>query len=179
MVEQQPGGIRMITLVLGGNKSGKSDFALSLLEPLAGPKLLVVTGKARDMEFRRQITEHQQSRGPGLAVLETSRDLPQALIQAKLDFPAILVDSLDYWLFACCEAGVVEKKVKEFKEVLAGWGGADLILVSCEIGLGPLSADRETRRFARDLGALNQAAARLADSAYMVAAGLPLILKKG
>ena len=45
----------MITLVLGGNKSGKSDFALDLLAKEEGPALFIATGKAKDLEFREQI----------------------------------------------------------------------------------------------------------------------------
>ncbi|MDC0335864.1 bifunctional adenosylcobinamide kinase/adenosylcobinamide-phosphate guanylyltransferase [Pseudodesulfovibrio sp.] len=169
----------MITLVLGGNKSGKSDFALDLLAKSDGPSLFIATGKAKDMEFREQIRQHRQTRGPELEVMEVSEDLPQTLKQAKLNFPSVLVDSLDYWLFACREGGFEAEKVKEFLDVLNGWGDTDLILVSCEAGLGPLPGGSDVRAFIRSLGALNQGAAMAADQAFLVAAGLPLILKQG
>jgi adenosylcobinamide kinase / adenosylcobinamide-phosphate guanylyltransferase len=169
----------MITLVLGGNKSGKSDFALDLLAQSATPGLFVATGKARDMEFREQIRLHRQSRGPNIEVAEVAEGLPQSLQKAKLSFPAVLVDSLDYWLFACREAGCEPVKVEEFLEVLDNWGSTDLILVSCETGLGPLPAGSAVRAFVRSLGALNQAVAVRADQAFLVAAGLPLTLKQG
>ncbi|QGY40158.1 cobalamin biosynthesis protein [Pseudodesulfovibrio cashew] len=169
----------MITLVLGGNKSGKSDFALQLLAQCDGPGLFIATGKARDMEFREQIRLHRQSRGPGLEVMEVGGGLPQALKQAKLSFPSVLVDSLDYWLFACREAGDEEDKVRELLEVLGDWGNTDLILVSCEAGLGPLPGGSGVRAFIRSLGALNQGVAKAANQAFLVAAGLPLILKQG
>ncbi|EGB14357.1 cobalbumin biosynthesis protein [Pseudodesulfovibrio mercurii] len=169
----------MITLVLGGNKSGKSDFALDLLARCPGPALFVATGKARDMEFREQIRRHRVSRGPEIEVMETAEDLPQRLQKAKFSFPAILVDSLDYWLFACGEAGCEPDNVAEFLGVLNDWGSTDLILVSCETGLGPLPAGSAVRAFVRSLGALNQAVAVRADQAYLVAAGLPLTLKQG
>ncbi|WP_147820399.1 bifunctional adenosylcobinamide kinase/adenosylcobinamide-phosphate guanylyltransferase [Salidesulfovibrio onnuriiensis] len=167
----------MITLVLGGNKSGKSDFALDLLRKSEKPALFIATGKARDLEFRRQIHEHRISRGPGIEVMEVSTDLPQTLRKAKADFSCVLVDSLDYWLFAVREAGCEKERILEFKEVLDRWGATNLILVSCETGLGPLPLSGEVRAFIRGLGALNQACARIADRAYLVAAGLPLQLK--
>ena len=169
----------MITLVLGGNKSGKSDFALDLLAKTGGKGLFVATGKARDMEFREQIRKHRQNRTPDLEVSEVSGDLPQTLQQAKLAFPAVLVDSLDYWLFACRESGCESGKINEFLAVLDNWGSTDLILVSCETGLGPLPAGSAVRAFVRSLGALNQAVAARADQAFLVAAGLPLTLKQG
>lgn len=128
----------MITFVLGGNKSGKSDFALDLLAEAQNPAVFIATGKARDLEFREQIRAHRLSRTPNLEVLEVSTDLPRALRQAKLKFRAVLVDSLDYWLFACREAGCEQEKIQEFKEVLGDWNDTALIMVSCEAGLGPL-----------------------------------------
>ncbi|MBI9078737.1 MAG: bifunctional adenosylcobinamide kinase/adenosylcobinamide-phosphate guanylyltransferase [Pseudodesulfovibrio sp.] len=169
----------MITLILGGNKSGKSDFALDFLKNGPKPALFVATGKARDLEFREQISKHRESRGPDMEVVEVSEDLPQTLRQAKLEFPVVLVDSLDYWLFSCHEAGCEKEKVQEFIEVIENWNSSELILVSCETGLGPLSGGSTVREFVRSLGALNQSAAKAADQAYLIVAGLPLTLKKG
>jgi len=169
----------MITLVLGGNKSGKSDFALDLLAKSDSPGLFIATGKAKDLDFRQQIQQHRIERGPELEVMEVSEDLPQALRKAKLLFPSVLVDSLDYWLFACREAGCESDKVKELLEVLEDWNDTELVLVSCEAGLGPLPGGREVRAFIRSLGALNQGAAKAADQAFLLAAGLPLTLKQG
>jgi adenosylcobinamide kinase/adenosylcobinamide-phosphate guanylyltransferase len=171
-------GIHMITLVLGGNKSGKSDFALNLLEKQEKPALFIATGKAKDLEFRHQINDHRISRAPELEVMEVSLDLPQALRQAKADFSCVLVDSLDYWLFAARGQGCEQDLVRDFVNELKEWEGGDLILVSCEAGLGPLPMSGEVRSFIRALGALNQSCAQLAHQVFMVAAGLPLTLKK-
>jgi len=168
----------MITLVLGGNKSGKSDFALDLLAKSPSPALFIATGKARDLEFRAQIRQHRLDRDPAIEVMEVSSDLPQALERAKLTFPSVLVDSLDYWLFSIREEGRETDIIREFIEVLEGLSGMNLILVSCETGLGPLPAGSEVRAFVRSLGALNQCVAVVADRAYLVAAGLPLTLKQ-
>ena len=168
----------MITLVLGGNKSGKSDFALDLLAGTPGPALFIATGKAKDLAFREQIRQHRLSRDPDLEVVEVDRGLPRTLGQAKLDFRAVVVDSLDYWLFACREAGSEEAMVGELLDVLADWNDTALVLVSCEAGLGPLPGGSGVRAFIRSLGALNQSAARAADRVFLVAAGLPLTLKQ-
>ncbi len=169
----------MITLVLGGNKSGKSDFALDLLTKTPGPKLFIATGKAKDFDFRQQIQKHRIERDPQIEIMEVSEDLPQMLGKVKLSSPSILVDSLDYWLFACLEAGCFDGKVFELQTVLEEWDNTELILVSCEAGLGPLPGGHEVRVFMRSLGALNQCVAKVADQAYLITAGLPLTLKQG
>lgn len=169
----------MITLVLGGNKSGKSAFALELLEKAPGPQLFVATGKALDMDFRRQILDHKHQRGPTLPVVETGPDLPELLGTITKGYSAVLIDSLDFWLFSCIPDESEDQAVEKFAAALQAWNGPDLILVSCEIGLGPLPAGREARFFVRRLGGLNQAVARMADQVFLVCAGLPLALKKG
>jgi adenosylcobinamide kinase/adenosylcobinamide-phosphate guanylyltransferase len=169
----------MITLILGGNKSGKSDFALDLAAKGPKPTLFVATGKAKDLEFRQQIQRHRQTRDPKLEVSEVSEDLPQLLRQAKLTFPAVVVDSLDYWLFSCREAGQENEMVSEFMAVLKEWNDTELVLVSCEAGLGPLPGGSEVRAFIRSLGALNKSVAMAVDQVFLIAAGLPLTLKQG
>lgn len=166
----------MITLVLGGNKSGKSAFALNLLAQGPGPSVLLATGRARDLHFRCQILAHRENRDPGIPVIEVGTDLPKRMIRAKSDYASVLVDSLDFWLFACREEGL--ERVPDFLTALEAWNGGNIVLVSCEIGLGPLPVGEEARAFVRELGGLNQNMAALAQAVYFTVAGLPLTLKK-
>ena len=173
----------MITLVLGGDKSGKSDCALNLLLSAPGPKTMVATGEARDLSFRRQIADHRRSRPAEVRVVEARRHLAETLDEelARLDDApggGVLVDSLDFWLFQVADDQAAQAALLDRLE---RWPrrpeGPALLLVSAEVGLGPLAASAETRRFVRGLGAFNQAAARLADRVLFTVAGLPLTVK--
>ena len=173
----------MITLVLGGDKSGKSDCALNLLLSAPGPKTMVATGEARDLSFRRQIADHRRSRPAEVRVVEARRHLAETLDEelarlAGAQGGGALVDSLDFWLF---QVAGDEAAQAALLDRLARWPrGAEapaLVLVSAEVGLGPLAASAETRRFVRGLGAFNQAVARLADRVFFTVAGLPLAVK--
>ncbi len=168
----------MITFVIGGNKSGKSDFAMGLLEREAGPKLFLATGQAKDLSFRTQIARHRDRRDPTLPVVEVGWDLPPALLEARKDYAAVLVDSLDFWLYLCIQEQREADLTQALLDILKVWKGPDLILVSCEIGFAPLPASCEARTFLKKLGRLNQAVAGLAHEAHLVVAGLPLVLKK-
>ncbi|MBU1248919.1 MAG: bifunctional adenosylcobinamide kinase/adenosylcobinamide-phosphate guanylyltransferase, partial [Proteobacteria bacterium] len=86
----------MITLILGGNRSGKTGFALTSLLQSPGPHKLLVTGKARDLAFREQIMTHKRERPTELAVIEVDLDLPLALDKATYALGSVLVDSLDF-----------------------------------------------------------------------------------
>jgi len=168
----------LITFVLGGNKSGKSDYALDLFAEYSGRKCFIATGKARDMSFRQQIMTHRNERDPSIPVLEAGADLHQVLLKAREGYDHLLVDSLDFWLFSCSEVSDGEHHIGEVVRLLSEWKGPDVVLVSCEVGLGPLAMTREVRSFVRSLGSLNRTMAAIADEVYLVAAGLSLTLKK-
>lgn len=164
----------MIRLFLGGERSGKSALAQAVFLADPGPHLAVVTGKALDAAFRAQISAHRQARPPEVRVAEAARDLPEVLAAGLALARAVLVDSLDFWLFAC--SGQEEERVAALLAALDHAGDAAVTLVSCEVGLGPIAADPATRSFVRSLGALNQAVAARADQAVLAVAGLPLRL---
>ena len=161
----------MITLVLGGNASGKSAFALSLLEAAPAPRALVATGKAQDLAFRRQIRDHRLLRSAQIEVRETDVDLCRELEHLSA-YGAILVDSLDFWLFTAGNGAV-----RELRKVLAEWNGPEMIFVSQELGLGPIAADADIRSFVRKCGRMNRAVAAAADQVYLLIAGIPLRIK--
>jgi len=167
----------MISLVLGGEKSGKSDFALGLLMAAPEPRLFVATGKALDAAFREQIRRHRLERPADIPVMEAGADLAGVLEAARGRHGAILVDALDFWLFTSRQAVDPEAHTRALLACLDAWGESEVILVSAEIGLGPVAASTETRAFVRALGELNRAVARRARRAWLVTAGLPLQLK--
>ena len=168
----------MLSLILGGDKSGKSAYALRLFESLPGPGLLFGLGLAKDLAFREQILAHRLERSPDIPLREPGIRLPEALRECTQE--RILADSLDFWLFSCLEAGCLEERVAALLASLEALKPQTrLILVSSECGLGPLAQDSLSRRFARSMGGLNQAVAGLAQEVVLVLAGQPLLLKAG
>lgn len=170
----------MIDLVLGGNKSGKSDFGLELLAKAPSPSTIVVTGKSRDLAFRDQITRHRKSRSKDILVWEVEVDLAASLRELQDHSGGVLIDSLDFWLFSLMNhhnAAGRRQARHDFLDVLMEWKREKLIMVSTEMGLGPLAFDGEIRAFARDLGQLNREIASLCTNVYLVIAGLAQQLK--
>lgn len=169
----------MIELVLGGNKSGKSDYGLELLRAAPRPWTLVATGKSRDLAFREQIRVHRLEREPDIAVREADTDLAGVLHGLSAQPGSVLVDSLDFWMFALAglAASARQRRREELLAEISSWQGGKLILVSTEMGLGPLAFDGTVRAFARDLGQLNREIASISASVYLVVAGLAQKLK--
>ncbi len=170
----------MIDLILGGNKSGKSDFGLELLAAGPRPWTMIATGKSRDVSFRDQIQEHRRTRDPAILVREVETELTQAVTDLSGQPGSVLVDSLDFWMFSVMTRGDRLERAaccQKFLGALESWTGGRIILVSTEMGLGPLAFDGEIRAFARDLGQLNREIARVSTSVYLVLAGLAHKLK--
>lgn len=169
----------MITLILGGEKSGKSALALRRLMQSPTPHFFVGTASARDMEMRRRINEHRLARPAHIPARESDLDLSRVLGEESSRGGTILVDSLDFWLFSCIQADQEEQRRADLLRTIGQGLDADLVLVSLEAGLGPMPAAAQVRRFVRSLGLLNQELAALAGEVVLVAAGLPLRLKGG
>ena len=86
----------MITLVLGGTRSGKSEVAEGLL-PATGPVTYVATGQVTDPDMERRIDVHRARRPGWWTTVEAGADLLAALDQAG---GPVLVDSLGTWVAA-------------------------------------------------------------------------------
>jgi adenosylcobinamide kinase/adenosylcobinamide-phosphate guanylyltransferase len=169
----------MIRLLLGGSKSGKSALGDRLL--LAGPlpHRVVATGRALDFAFRERIEAHKRARPATVAVIDAGAGAMDILACEAGRGGTVLFDSLDFWLFACQDSQDAEPRLTALARGLAPYAAPEapeLIVVSTEIGLGPLAPDAATRTFVDDLGTLNQAVAAMARDVRLVVAGLALPL---
>lgn len=168
----------MLTLILGGARSGKSRHAQQLAESSGLPVTLIATGQARDAEMAARIARHRAERPADWQTVEEPLHLAQALQQATGPGRCVLVDCLTLWLMNLLEAGeaVFAAERAALLNVLPSLAG-EIVFVSNEIGLGVIPLGELSRRFVDEAGWLNQDVARLADNVSFIAAGLPLVLK--
>lgn len=155
----------MITLVLGGARSGKS--ALAERRAGAGAVTYVATGRAEDMPER--VAAHRARRPAHWSTVET-QDLPGALSQPG----PMLVDSLSAWVAAADRFTV---DTDALCRALASHEG-DVVVVSDEVGLGVHPSSEAGRLFRDALGLVNQAVAAVADEVLLVVAGRALALDR-
>ena len=172
----RPDDGRLVTLVLGGARSGKSRYAERLITALPRPWLYVATAEASDAEMAARIASHRAQRGDGWDTVEAAHDLSGALAHAPKD-AAILVDCLTLWLSNRMLAGAdVDAEASRIEHALDA-RTSPVVLVSNEVGLGIVPDNALARRF-RDLqGRLNQRFAARADRVILMVAGLPLAAK--
>lgn len=163
----------MITLVLGGVRSGKSEVAEALLAPVTGPVTYVATGPADDATMAERVAAHRARRPTHWRTVEAGADLPEVL--RSVDGP-VLVDSLGTWVAGCDDLGADLVGLRRAMEGRAGSEGEPTVLVSEEVGLGVHPPTGIGVRFADVLGDVNRSVADLADDVLLVVAGrvLPL-----
>ena len=160
----------MITLVLGGARSGKSAVAEGLCGN--GPVVYVATATVRDDDMAARVAAHQARRPGSWTTVEAGRDLAAAVRSAP---PAatVLVDSLTTWL---AEAPGFAVDAVGLCAALAARG--DVVVVSDEVGLGVHPSSEAGRLFRDRLGELNQAVAAAAGRVLLVVAGRVLPLER-
>ena len=165
-----------VTLVLGGARSGKSEFAEARIEELPAPWTYVATAQAFDDEMQARIEAHQGRRGEDWQTCEAPILLPEAVREASADCP-LLVDCLTLWLSNLMLGDHDVASASDELEAALVARKAPTVLVSNEVGLSIVPDTPLGRRFRDQQGILNKRIAKRADCVYFLAAGLPITLK--
>lgn len=169
----------MMTLVLGGARSGKSRIAQELASAAQLPVVYIATATALDEEMTARIEHHQHNRPSEWRLRECQLDLVTALQEETQQSQTILVDCLTLWL----NNQLFEYPEQDFSALFdtlvnsLNTNNANVILVANEVGLGIIPLGEVSRKFVDEAGRLNQRLAQIADKVLFVAAGLPLTLK--
>lgn len=163
----------MITLVLGGTRSGKSEVAETLVTRAQGPVTYVATGQVTDTAMGDRIAAHRRRRPAGWTTVEAGRDLPGSLAGLR---GAVIVDSLGTWVAGHPDLDPDTAGLRAALRSRTDADPADTVIVSEEVGLGVHAPTAVGRRFVDVLGELNRAVADDADRVLLVVAGrvLPL-----
>ena len=171
----------MLHLILGGARSGKSEFAENLAANSQQPVTYIATCQEMggDDELAARIVRHQQRRPANWTLLEEPIALATALQKTANQNQCILVDCLTLWmtnLLMHKNSSMIQQETKALTDVLPNLSG-DIFFVSNEVGLGITPLGQLSRQFIDDLGDLHQSLAKTCDAVTLVTAGLPLKLK--
>ncbi|MFN8490445.1 MAG: bifunctional adenosylcobinamide kinase/adenosylcobinamide-phosphate guanylyltransferase [Caldilineaceae bacterium] len=185
-----------LIFILGGARSGKSDYALELARQLAGdqPVLFVATAQAGDAEMAERIARHRTERPDHWQTLEAPRQVGEAinhcLTQATPSPAVIVLDCLTLLVSNVLFAGedaetepyaAFQARLDvEVQALLAAAQSANrpLIVVSNEVGLGIVPLGRISRVYQDLIGRANRQVATAAEQAIFLLAGIPLDLKR-
>jgi adenosylcobinamide kinase/adenosylcobinamide-phosphate guanylyltransferase len=174
----------MLTLVLGGTRSGKSRHA----QRLCGAAAVVYVATARlddDPEMAARVAAHRSVRPAAWTTIEEPLRVPDAILRAP-EQAIVLVDCITVWisnlLWECraLEASGSERVIAgAVDELTAATRARHVIAVSNEVGSGGVPEHPVARLFHDIQGVANQRLAQVADRVILMVAGIPLPLKGG
>ncbi|SIQ44051.1 bifunctional adenosylcobinamide kinase/adenosylcobinamide-phosphate guanylyltransferase [Micromonospora avicenniae] len=171
-------------LVLGGIRSGKSEFAESLVgdAPVVRYVATAPTGDPQDTEWAGRLAAHR-ARRPGSWTTEETADEPRRLadvLASAEPHETLLVDDLGGWVAVLLDpahqpaddTGTITELADAIRHC-----AARLVLVSPEVGLSLVPTTPVGRAFTDALGVTNRAVADACDGVVLVIAGQPTWLK--
>jgi len=163
----------MITLVLGGTRSGKSQVAERLAGEMADDVTYVATAQLDpdDPDHADRILRHRRRRPHHWTIIECRQpsDLPTALRETT---GVVLVDSLGAWVTS-------HPDLRLDSTSLVGSLAArsePTVVVSEEVGMSIHPTTELGRRYIDALGELNQQVAAIAERMLLVVAGRSIVL---
>ena len=166
-----------ITLITGGQRSGKSSYAERVALSLSARPVYMATARVWDDEFRRRVERHQASRGPQWTNIEEEKALSRHDVAGRV----VVVDCVTLWctnfffdLDSDVQAALAAAR-EEFDRLTAQ--DATFLFVTNEIGLGGVSENKIQRRFTDLQGWMNQYIAERADEVVLMVSGIPVKVK--
>ena len=183
----------MLTLIIGGARSGKSGLAQRLAEATGRDVLFLATMQPLDDELRARVEAHRADRPPHWRTVEEPRDVLRALRDHARPGHAVVVDCATLWISnllidalgdaSAATATQLDAAVADAvatADALAVWAeGFDgrVFIVSNEVGAGVVPPYPLGRAFRDALGGANHALACRAAHVHAAVAGLVVDLR--
>ena len=173
-------GSSVLTVLLGGARSGKSSLALDLARRSRDDVVYLATSPhiAGDADLDARIDAHRAERPDHWRTIEEELDLADAIGAAGDAF--LIVDCLTVWLGNMLHHGhdevAVQGATQAALDAVAARSG-DTVVITNEVGLGIVPDNELARRYRDLIGRVNQAWVAGADRALLLVAGraLPLV----
>jgi adenosylcobinamide kinase/adenosylcobinamide-phosphate guanylyltransferase len=177
-----------LVLVLGGSRSGKSEFAEKIAAQMGERVIYIATAAVLDDEMAERVRLHRIRRPQLWETVEEEKNV-LAVLQKGRQGDVFILDCVTIWLTnllldknnSSPEVSLAKKKeyILEQAVKLANTveTGLHLIAVSNEVGQG-LVPENSLGRVFRDLsGKVNQIIAARAEQVFLTVAGIPVDIK--
>lgn len=166
-----------IIFITGGERSGKSSFAVRYAKNITANPVYLATARKWDDDFVKRIQKHQSERDNSWINIEEEKHISQHNFEGKV----VLLDCITLWLtniFSDCNYNY-DKSIEQAQNEWQHFIKQDftLIVVTNEIGMGVHAVTESTRKFVELQGRINQLIASLADEAYLMISGISVKIK--
>ncbi|NJO88998.1 MAG: bifunctional adenosylcobinamide kinase/adenosylcobinamide-phosphate guanylyltransferase [Chloroflexia bacterium] len=169
--------MKYLTLITGGQRSGKSSFAQNLAEALSEEPVYLATARKWDEDFENRIKRHQADRGENWTTIEEEKEIGMLDLNGK----TVVLDCITLWLTNIyhdhqynVEASL-QYAIEQWR--LLKEQDATFIIVSNELGMGVHPEKEVARKFADLQGWMNQIIGKTANELYLMVAGVPMKIK--
>lgn len=190
-------GNRMV-LVLGGARSGKSEFAETLMDRInRARKGYIATSQILDEEMRYRVILHQKRRPTSWKTFEVLHEAGPMMETILAASDVVLFDCITMYVNNLLMDHIDHRRVEtlgvtdleHLQRVLLSdldamfsaislHEGKDIIFVSDELGMGIVPGNAMSRVYRDLVGLANQYIAARAEAVYLSVAGITIDLKK-
>ena len=164
--------------ISGGERSGKTNYAMQIANELSARPVYLATGRIQDGGFKSRVEKHIATRPENWETICCEKFLSRSISAKKV----VVIDCVTMWLanFFFDMKKSPEKTIIALKKEIEKLSKLDndLIFVSNEIGMGIHPCEKMNRDFIEVQGLANQYISGLSDKAFLMISGLPLVLKK-
>lgn len=166
-----------ITLITGGQRSGKSIFAQQKAIELSENPIYIATARIWDQDFKHRVDRHRIDRGYQWQTIEKEKYISEIDFNGKV----AVLDCITLWLtnfYADCnfnpEIALKEAQL-EWTQLIRQNG--IIFVVSNELGMGVHPESESARKFADMQGWMNQLIAKQSNTVYLMVSGIPVKIK--
>lgn len=176
-----------LTFIIGGARSGKSDYAARAAEEARGQVLFIATARPLDEEMRGRIAAHRLRRPASWRTLEIPVGVGGHLLEHPQDAEVVVLDCLTLLISNTllevtpdadhpdedAARAVVEQEIELLLKAI-DVSGSRWLVVSNEVGQGIVPTYPLGRLFRDLLGWANKQLADEADEVIWMVAGIPV-----
>lgn len=178
----------MVTLIVGGARSGKSSFAESLYDGKRDV-VYIATARIEDDEMRQRVSQHKAFRPNYWRTFEGTYNIEDAVGSEKhylLDCITVLTSNIMFDIskemteIDSTTQQSIEDKVLQVIQALVNKSKdlcLDLVMVTNEVGCSIVPENQVGRVYRDILGRINQKVTEISDEVYILFCGIPLKLK--
>jgi adenosylcobinamide kinase/adenosylcobinamide-phosphate guanylyltransferase len=167
----------MIHYISGGQRSGKTNYALQLAKSLSDKPVYLATSRIWDEGHKARIERHKSERDTSWENIEEEKELSKLSLSNK----TVVLDCVTLWLtnFFTDNNHDLMVSLNEARQEFDAFIKQEmqLIIISNEIGMGIHASTDMGRKFTDLQGWMNQYIAQKADSATFMVSGIPVKIK--
>ncbi|MCK5021836.1 MAG: bifunctional adenosylcobinamide kinase/adenosylcobinamide-phosphate guanylyltransferase [Candidatus Pacebacteria bacterium] len=171
--------MKKLIFITGGAISGKSTFALQILEN-EDDVSFIATGQVCDKEMKEKIKNHKKERSKTWETIEVNNQNIEDIIK-NINKKFVIIDCLTFYvstqLIKNKNDRILDSAKNIVEEINKNKNIKKCIIVSNEVGMGIVPNNELSRNFREILGNVNKIFMKNTNKAYFMVSGYPLKLK--